>query len=371
MAEIIVDYFDRTLRHISQTDEWDVGGRQYFLQTVKYFTSRGQKIEFCLPAFPCKSSNLNKVQGVQPDRGEYIALTNLNQFIKHIGEIYSPGAKLWIISDGHVFSDCKIARLLGGEERIEFKSLLDIFNLKNPQARPAQGGSLENLIPAIAHHIPTKLEQESELCRRILMMGFQTDSNDLRRRIDSQNASTLALYRGFSKFMLEDLDQNVYTKDLSRTRRRKLSSKVAFEMIQWYSHITFVCRFMHGSLMESSDLLHVPTPWHNCVAEIDGHANIYVTKSIVVRSALSGGEFSGGPAGTFDQKGRYFHLVALPSAASDESQNTSPTMTDYEVTPSNTGRRVVPAKEAEKLSSKPRALKFFKQVRALIKRCIL
>lgn len=45
------------------------------------------------------------------------------------------------------------------------------------------------------------------------------------------------------------------------------------------------------SPMESDDLLHVPTPWHNCVVEIEGHSILYVTKSSTVREAVSSGNF--------------------------------------------------------------------------------
>jgi hypothetical protein len=105
-AEQVTNLFDTTLRYITVQDKWHASGRKHFLQRVLYYTSRGLPVELCLPAFPCKSSNLEKVTGVLPDRGEYIALSTLHSFLRHVGEIYLPGAILWIISDGHVFSDC-------------------------------------------------------------------------------------------------------------------------------------------------------------------------------------------------------------------------------------------------------------------------
>lgn len=35
--------------------------------------------------------------------------------------------------------------------------------------------------------------------------------------------------------------------------------------------------------MSSRDLLHIPTPWHNCVAKMAGSEVLYVTKAKVVR----------------------------------------------------------------------------------------
>lgn len=106
IADAIVDHFSFCLRYAAENDQWNHGGRQYFLDRVRHFTDRGKRVEFCLPAFPCKSSNLDKVQGTLPDLGERIALANLHRFVEGIEKIYKPGARLWIISDGHVFSDC-------------------------------------------------------------------------------------------------------------------------------------------------------------------------------------------------------------------------------------------------------------------------
>src|SRR6185436_17323058 len=50
--------------------------------------------------------NLGKVSGANPDAGEALALRTLESFVKAVREIYGPGARLWVISDGHVFSDC-------------------------------------------------------------------------------------------------------------------------------------------------------------------------------------------------------------------------------------------------------------------------
>jgi hypothetical protein len=102
----ITDLFDSRLRYISENDRWNTQGREFFFSRVYGFVQRGSRVEFCLPAFPCKSSNLDKVMGVVPDRGEQLALENLHSFMEAVERIYEPGAKLWIVSDGHVFSDC-------------------------------------------------------------------------------------------------------------------------------------------------------------------------------------------------------------------------------------------------------------------------
>ena len=109
----IVDLFDKHLRYVGAGDKWDSHGRTHFQGLVHEFVRRGTRVEFCLPAFPCKSSNQDKVQGVMPDRGEQLALEHLHSFVEAIENVYKPGATLWVVSDGHVFSDCsKLSRQL-------------------------------------------------------------------------------------------------------------------------------------------------------------------------------------------------------------------------------------------------------------------
>ncbi len=59
----------------------------------------------CLPAFPFKSPNTStKVLGRLPDKAEEFALAHLNGLCAAIGDVYPPGAKLMIISDGLVYN---------------------------------------------------------------------------------------------------------------------------------------------------------------------------------------------------------------------------------------------------------------------------
>ncbi|KAI1859140.1 hypothetical protein JX265_010617 [Neoarthrinium moseri] len=367
IATAIVDLFDERLRYISADDKWVNGGRTYFLERVYEFVRRGQRLEFCLPAFPCKSSSVDKVFGVMPDRGEQAAVEYLHSFIEEIEKIYGLGAKLWIISDGHVFSDCigvddetadayntQLARLndivtrrRGGRDRIGFKSLINLFSLDH------YVDEISNLLklPALPHQISTKRTKVADFSRQLLLEVCQTDATVLRSRIEQGSASVLKLYRGFSRFMLEDLDLNQYTKQLSRSQRKKLASKVAFEMIQRneaYSNLVELLFPHHvrlsihahnnagpkfgirmfgtnvraveklafdGAEMRSVDLLHVPTPWHNCLVEIAGCETLFMVKAKTVRDALSSGKFSGGWVdGSLDGVAGHFRLQSANSS---------------------------------------------------------
>ena len=106
-ARLITNIFEQKLQNIAPNDQWITGGGQnYFEDRVFGFTERQARVELCLPAFPCKSSNPQKTNGIYPDRAEKIALDVLRSFTQSVAEVYEPGAKIWLISDGHVFSDC-------------------------------------------------------------------------------------------------------------------------------------------------------------------------------------------------------------------------------------------------------------------------
>jgi pyoverdine/dityrosine biosynthesis protein Dit1 len=252
-TQVIVDLFDRYLRYEGHNDQWMACGRAYFAERVRHFILRNIPVQLCLPAFPCKSSNIDKVTGTNPDRGEELALERLHGFIEAIERVYAPGAKLWIISDGHVFSDCigvddaavdeygaklkemnhVVGTRRGNVNRVGFKSLVDLFEL-GPVGQSAE--HLKELanrldIPNIEHHIDTKHTDEAELCRRILMAACGPSKTAVRARIESGDPAITALYRGFSRFMLEDLEHHPATQGMSKAQRKKLSARVAFEMI--------------------------------------------------------------------------------------------------------------------------------------------
>lgn len=84
----------------------------------------------------------------------------------------------------------------------------------------------------IQHYLETDLESQAEVCRKIMMASCSTDDRILRKLIEQQDPNKLALYRGFSKFMEEDLALIPMLKSFSRNAKKKLCGKVAFEMIK-------------------------------------------------------------------------------------------------------------------------------------------
>lgn len=76
-----------------------------FLAQIYSKVKAAEVIRMCLPAFPFKSPNsATKVLGRLPDKAEDFALAHLNGLCAAIQDIYPPGAKLMIISDGLVYN---------------------------------------------------------------------------------------------------------------------------------------------------------------------------------------------------------------------------------------------------------------------------
>lgn len=221
-----------------------------------------------------------------------------------------------------------VSKRSGSADRIGFKSLIDIFGLTDSTTEKTQH-TLQ--LPPLEAHIPTQRTPAAELSRQMLLQAGRSEDSLLRARIESGEHSALKLYRGFSRFMTEDLRLNRHTKQLSRCKLKKLAAKVSFEMLQRneaYSNLVELffphhvrlsihahnnagpkfgirlfgvdVRAVEGRLaldgpeMRSVDLLHVPTPWHNCLAVVEGQGTMVMTKSQVVKDALAEGGFRGG-----------------------------------------------------------------------------
>ncbi|MFJ8043609.1 L-tyrosine/L-tryptophan isonitrile synthase family protein [Kitasatospora sp. NPDC096147] len=75
------------------------------LRQIAEFVTVGEPIVFTLPGFPCKSPSPAKVLGHLPDEGERLSLTFLDGLCRAVGEVYEPGARMEICSDGHIFGD--------------------------------------------------------------------------------------------------------------------------------------------------------------------------------------------------------------------------------------------------------------------------
>jgi pyoverdine/dityrosine biosynthesis protein Dit1 len=79
--------------------------RSTFLPILTKMVQNRSPVQLVLPAFPFKSPNsVEKVLGVLPDKGEEVSLAHLQGLCDAIADVYEPGARLTIVSDGIVYS---------------------------------------------------------------------------------------------------------------------------------------------------------------------------------------------------------------------------------------------------------------------------
>ncbi|KAF2008483.1 hypothetical protein BU24DRAFT_497934 [Aaosphaeria arxii CBS 175.79] len=366
IVEKVATIFETKLKNASRDDQWNVTGRNAFMNRVYGFVERNIPILLALPAFPCKSPNSNKVGGTMPDLAEHIALDVLRDFVKEVNKIYAPGATMWVISDGHVFSDCigvddgKVdtydAQLIevykkkfpveeGPVPAIQFKGLKDIF-MSNPDSFASFSESMVAEVN-VPHPVKTELTAPSELCRKLLLSVSEADRGFIRQCIEEQEPHALQLYRGQTRFMLEDLAMVPSVINLSNKQKKKTAALVAQEMIsrnQAYSNLVelllpnyvrlsihahnnkgpkFAVRLLPKSLVRPIESLlnrhepvpayefQIPTPWHNSIIKVEGDDLMYLARADVARVAIkTGTDFEGswvdGP------NGAYFHLTRKP-----------------------------------------------------------
>ncbi|OJD31391.1 pyoverdine dityrosine biosynthesis protein [Diplodia corticola] len=357
LASRVADIFDQYLRNVTRNDKWSIG-RSHFESCVLNFVTRRQPIQFCLPAFPCKSPSAEKTCGTDPDGAEHLALKTLDEFARRVGDIYSPGAIVLIVSDGHVFSDLLEVKDdqvdIYGESlkqmyhrmesrkqcngNIQFTSLTDIFFGNREVTGLLQKQWVEQV--ELTHPIDSERSENAELCRKLMMALGQNDKTMLRSLISSQDRSTLGLYRGLSRFMLDDLSQSrAFAGGLSVSKRKKMASAVAAEMmvrncaysnlveLLFPSHVRlsihahdnsgpkFAIRLLAAiavddlesrSAQASLDNYHTPTPWHNCLAYVEGEPTPYLVKARAAHDAIAKGYLQG--AWTGSENGSYFAL---------------------------------------------------------------
>ncbi|GEQ67044.1 hypothetical protein JCM33374_g707 [Metschnikowia sp. JCM 33374] len=330
--------FETTIRNVARVDRWEEG-REAFIENVSFFTSRQIPIEAVLPAFPCKTQNRDKAHGSEPDMGEVLSIQRIIQFVQKVNKIYPPGMKFYIVSDGHVFSDCigvdddvvdtYTAQLIQLYEDIKpegfngifFKGLNDCFE---SSSKYNVATILEDT--KIEHHLDTMIDEETDLNRKILMFGCDDNDNLLREQIKTPGHSRLFLYRGFNKFMSEDLSQTSMAKRLSGKKFKKLVSFVSYEMIRRndaYSNLVelvfpfhlrlsihahpnsgpkFGIRLLDPAICstgchnqdEEDRLLHIPTPWHNTIFKISDEPKIIVSPAKLSREYENDEDYTGG-----------------------------------------------------------------------------
>lgn len=185
------------------------------LPKVRNFVESNEPIHIVLPAFPAKSPNLTKVVGTLPDVGEELALASLNRLCERIGEIYPPGARVTICSDGRVFNDLvdvadddvtayrlAIHRIIAEHELTH----LDTFDL-------------DDIFPSMTY----------DEARAHLDASYAEDLVDLQQRI-KESPVQHALFNGIHRFLFEDT--LAVHPDLSRNKARNVAKEKAYQVVR-------------------------------------------------------------------------------------------------------------------------------------------
>ena len=350
IASRITTLFEQQLFDAFEYKGWKATGEKMFTEKVAYHTSRNRILEMALPAFPCKTTNPDKAASTMPDGAEFEALVTLQTFCRNVENIYPPGCNIHIVSDGHVFADCqgtddavvtKYSHALSQIVTRKVKKVtttttlvggVQFYSLNKLLFPDAEANLLYQRMPSlepIRHPVDTKVEEHDDLCRRILVRAWGPPEEYYRDLIKTiPDHAITALYRGFSRFMFEDLAYFEEFRDSTISQRKKVAESVAFVMIQRnqsYSRLVegvlprhvrlsihahgnagpkFAVRLMpfrsisnsaelvvtrENALSESRQHLHVPTPWHNSLVEVHdavGKVQTMLCKSKIVKEAL-------------------------------------------------------------------------------------
>ncbi len=182
---------------------------------VMRFVARGIPVEFVLPAFPAKSPNSSKVLGATPDMAERLSLEFLCALCDRVRQTYRHGAKIIVCSDGRVFSDLvQISDSNVTRYQAELRAMIDAIG-------PDSLGlfNLDDEYIGYAHMA----------MRRALIGRYGEDVAMLKQQVRG-GGEQLTLYRGITRFLVEDADTPDYQG--SRAALQRECRECAYDVIQ-------------------------------------------------------------------------------------------------------------------------------------------
>lgn len=233
------------------------------LNQIAQFVRVSEPLLFTLPAFPCKSPNPDKVLGTLPDEGERLSLAFLDDLCATIEEVYSPGARMLICSDGHIFGDLigvpdndidAYAKGIREIIRVEKRNRITTFDLAD---------------------VLGSLSYDEKRAR--VVDSFAPSPQELRDRVRSDD-NAARLYRGITRFLVEDTVGFAGSRSALQRRCRERAYGVIQRSTAWGALIArhfprSVRLSIHPQpanaekfgirLLGISDMW--TTPWHSCV----------------------------------------------------------------------------------------------------------
>ncbi|KAL6149993.1 hypothetical protein ACJQWK_02455 [Exserohilum turcicum] len=282
ILEIIFDYalnkFDDCRKRLE-------AGRPRFIEVLNGFVGAGAKIDMALPAFPFKSANkVYKALDFLPDKAEELALDRLHNMCSRIEEIYEPGAKVVIISDGLVYND-----LLSMSDRHTwlYGQALRAMAIEKGFTNVVFS-RLRNFVPPDSDFkLPDTLDEISYVAnatnfRRFILNNFGKDDLDVDYLI-AVDEDTRLTYQGYRRFLMSDL-RHIFTLGDDRTGKayKRETKYLAKQMLargyafagaikhNFPHHLRLSIHQSTGEHKVSMSLLNTKTgfttPWHCSVA---------------------------------------------------------------------------------------------------------
>lgn len=259
------------LPHHRTTDQARASAEEFphQLRRIGEFVREGAPIVFTLPGFPCKSPNPAKTLGHLPDMGERLSLAFLDTLCAKIERIHPPGARVVICSDGHVFGDLirvpddhidayadELRALIAESD----SSRLSVFDLRD-------------VLGDLPHDT-----------KRAHVHDRYAPTLDALRAEVRADARALALYRGITRFLVEDTADFPGTRSALQRECRRRAYGVIQRSRAWGAliadhHPRAVRLSIHpqpaGAPKFGIRLLDAPdawtTPWHSAaLREPDG-----------------------------------------------------------------------------------------------------
>lgn len=268
LAEEIVRLLQRHANYLTSSAINSPGACR--LRQVQGFIESRQPIEMVILGFPAKSPNRQKTFSEHADMGEVEGLRTLNQLCKKISQIYPPGARVNICSDGHIFadlvhvSDANIDRFQKEIEKIIAQ--FDFDTLSTFSAR--------TVYPRL----------NGNALRTQMVKDFAQELTEIRKECQATEDGR-GLFNGIHRFLFED--DLVLFPELSRSQARERSKQRAYSVIQRSqafsrlvaAHFPDAVRLSihpHTATSEKLGIQLVPsdnrwaTPWHNVLVMTEG-----------------------------------------------------------------------------------------------------
>lgn len=215
--EIIMNYSHSKIFNIKvKFDDPDVNvAVQNHLNKINSFIQKKEAIQIILPAFPAKSPNREKTIGTKPDLGEFLGLKRLNNICSEIQEVYTPGAKVVICSDGRVFSD--IVQVSDNDVTAYSVALKDI--IKREHIDNLKTFNLDDIFPQLSY----------KEMRDKLTNNYGKNLQKIKVNVKNQE-SEKTLFNGLHKFVFEDM--SFLNNELSKNQLKRQSKEIAYQIIQ-------------------------------------------------------------------------------------------------------------------------------------------